>query len=136
MASFFDRFRGNRETSSAEIAKERLKLVLVSDRSDLPQDRLEEMQAEILEVIKRYVSVEELEVQIKIEQRQRKNYLVADIPLQRDRAYHVASENAPPPDAASPAQDAPDPDASPVAEEGLSTDDAAQADPATAADTD
>ena len=87
MASLFERFKGRREPTSAEIAKQRLKLVLVSDRSDLSPDKLAEMQAEIIEVIRRYIPIDAMEVQIKIEQRDRKHYLVADIPLQREHDY-------------------------------------------------
>jgi hypothetical protein len=41
MSSLFERFKGRREPSSAEIAKERLKLVLVTDRSNLSPDKLQ-----------------------------------------------------------------------------------------------
>ena len=96
MTSLLGRFKGRREPTSAEIAKERLKLVLVSDRSDISPEKLHEMQSEIIDVIKRYIRIDEMEVQIKFEQRDRKNYLVADIPLQRERAYEalVAPEPA------------------------------------------
>ncbi len=87
MSSLFERLKGRREPTSAEIAKERLKLVLVTDRSNLSPEKLSEMQAEIIQVIKRYIQIEELDVQIKLEQRDRKNYLVADIPLTRDHTY-------------------------------------------------
>jgi cell division topological specificity factor len=89
MTSLIERFKGRREPTSAEIAKERLKLVLVSDRSDISPEKLHEMQSEIIDVIKRYIRIDEMEVQIKLEQRDRKNYLVADIPLQRERAYEA-----------------------------------------------
>ena len=39
MTSFLDRLTGRNRPSSAHIAKERLKLVLVTDRSNLPQER-------------------------------------------------------------------------------------------------
>lgn len=98
MSSFLDRLIGRNRISSAEIAKERLKLVLVTDRSSLPQERLEAMQAEILEVIKRYMDIDEPQIAMKVEQRERENYLVADIPLHRSRTvYQAASELAPPP---------------------------------------
>jgi len=47
------------------------------------------MQAEIIQVIKRYIHINEMEVQIKIEQRDRKHYMVADIPLHREQAYEA-----------------------------------------------
>jgi cell division topological specificity factor len=89
MASLFDRLIGRREPTSAEIAKERLKLVLVTDRSNLSPERLGQMQAEIIQVIKRFIHINEMEVQIKIEQRDRKHYMVADIPLHREHAYEA-----------------------------------------------
>jgi cell division topological specificity factor len=96
MSSLFERIKGRREPTSAEIAKERLKLVLVTDRSDLSPDKLEEMQTEIIEVIKRYIPIDDADVHIKLEQRDRKNYLVADIPLYRDHTYQVAEESESP----------------------------------------
>ncbi|MEW6580254.1 MAG: cell division topological specificity factor MinE [Chloroflexota bacterium] len=96
MTSLFERFKGRREPTSAEIAKERLKLVLVSDRSDLAPEKLHEMQTAIIDVIKHYIRIDEMEVQIKFEQRDRKNYLVADIPLQRERAYEALAASPEP----------------------------------------
>lgn len=92
MTSLIERIKGRREPTSAEIAKERLKLVLVSDRSDLSPEKLQELQTELINVIKRYVHIDEMEVEIKFEQRDRKNYLVADIPLQRDHRYQAVTE--------------------------------------------
>jgi cell division topological specificity factor len=109
MSSLFERFKGRREPTSAEIAKERLKLVLVTDRSDLSPEKLEEMQTEIIAVIKRYIPIDDADVQIKLEQRDRKNYLVADIPLYRDHTYRVAeTSESPPPAEAVAAESAPD----------------------------
>jgi cell division topological specificity factor len=93
MSSLFERFKGKREPTSAEIAKERLKLVLVTDRSDLSPDKLEEMQREIIDVIRRYIPIDDADVLIKLEQRDRKNYLVADIPLYRDHTYQATPES-------------------------------------------
>lgn len=87
MTTLFDRLRGRKEPSSAAIAKERLQLVLVTDRSNLSPEKLHEMQAEIIAVIKRYIPIDEMQVQISIEQRERKHYLVADIPLSRSPDY-------------------------------------------------
>jgi len=96
MSSLFERFKGRREPTSAEIAKQRLKLVLVSDRSDLAPEKLAEMQAEIIEVIRRYIPIDAMDVQIKIEQRERKHYLVADIPLQREPGYQPPEDGVEP----------------------------------------
>jgi cell division topological specificity factor len=143
MASLFDRFMGRKEPSSAEIAKERLKLVLVTDRSNLSPEKLSEMQAEIINVIKRYLSIEDTDVQIKYEQRDRKNYLVADISLNRDRNYGAFEapavpgsladdalwEDAPaePEDAPAEAGDAPSESDESAAESGKAAPDVAEA---------
>jgi cell division topological specificity factor len=96
MASFLERLLGRKEPTSADMARERLKLVLVTDRSDLSPDKLEQMQSEIIQVIKRYLQINEAQVQIKLEHRERKTYLVADIPLQRDHTYQAVSPEAQP----------------------------------------
>ena len=61
--------------------------MLVSDRSDISPEKLAQLQSEIIEVIKRYLDVDDAHVHIKLEQRARENYLVADIPLARDKSY-------------------------------------------------
>lgn len=126
MASLFDRIRGRKEPTSAEIAKERLKLVLVTDRSNLSPEKLEEMQREIILVIKRYIPINEMEVQINIEQRERKHYLVADVPLSRSPNYG--------------ALDAPEPypggEAGHAADDVEAADDAGESDLAAVDDTD
>jgi cell division topological specificity factor len=85
MMNFLDRFFGkNKDQRSAKRAMERLRFVLVTDRSNLTPEQLRQMQAEIVEVIKKYCRVDEAAVDIKLEQRERENYLVADIPLAKD----------------------------------------------------
>ena len=58
MASFFDRlFGGRKDEASADQARERLKLVLVTDRSEISPEHLAQMQDEIIEFIKSYLNV-------------------------------------------------------------------------------
>ncbi|NJO83666.1 MAG: cell division topological specificity factor MinE [Blastochloris sp.] len=82
MASFLDRMfgRGGPKRSGAT-AKERLQFVLVHDRLDLPPDKLEMMKAEILAVISRYVTVENEQVEIALQKRERSSLLVAEVPF-------------------------------------------------------
>lgn len=117
MSSFWDRLRGRHDASSADTARDRLKLVLVSDRSDISPEKLAQLQAEIIEVIKRYLDVDDAHVHIKLEQRARENYLVADIPLARDTNYGMLPIlDAPPEQQAEEAS--PEPDSEPVPEPG------------------
>lgn len=84
MASFMERLMG-RKSSPAQSAKERLKLVLVTDRTSISPEDLNNMQREILEIIRKYCRVNEDAVELKFEQRERDNFLVADIPLTGSR---------------------------------------------------
>ena len=80
MSSFFDRVLG-RAKKSANQAKERLKLVLIHDRTDLTPAALDMMKDELIAVISRYVQIDSSAVQIGVEQNGREQRLIADIPL-------------------------------------------------------
>lgn len=80
MSSFMDRLMG-RKPKAAKSAKDRLKVVLVTDRAHLSPEELRSMQQEIVQVIQKYCRITEGEVDLKYEQRDRDNFLVADIPL-------------------------------------------------------
>lgn len=72
---------GRRKKASGTIAKERLKLVLVHDRSGLTPQQLENLKDELLKVIARYVEIDHEGVEISLQQSQRENRLQADIPI-------------------------------------------------------
>jgi cell division topological specificity factor len=80
MSSFFDRLMG-RDKPSASAAKDRLKLVLIHDRTDLTPGNLEKMKDELIAVISRYVQIDSDLVKIEMAQEGREQRLVADIPL-------------------------------------------------------
>jgi cell division topological specificity factor len=80
MANFIERLLG-REDKSASNAKERLKLVLSHDRSDLPPGALEEIKDAIIEVISRRIDIDPASVRIEMAQDGREQRLIADIPL-------------------------------------------------------
>lgn len=80
MSSFMERLMG-RKQKAAQSAKDRLKVVLVTDRAHLSPEDLKNMQHEILQVIQKYCRVSESDIELKYEQRDRDNFLVADIPL-------------------------------------------------------
>ncbi len=80
MNSFFDRLF-HKEPNSASQAKERLKLVLIHDRTDMAPGTLEEMKDELIAVISRYVDIDPGAVRIDMAQEGREQRLIADIPL-------------------------------------------------------
>ena len=80
MSSWLDRLF-NREPKSAAQAKDRLALVLIHDRTDLPPGTLEALKNELIEVISRHVEIDPQAVTIEVSQEGREQRLLADIPL-------------------------------------------------------
>lgn len=67
--NFFRKFgkNENKETNgSKNKAKERLHLVLMQDRANVSADFLEMMKQEIIDVIKKYIEVEEKEIDVRL----------------------------------------------------------------------
>jgi cell division topological specificity factor len=82
--NFFDRLRGNRP--SVATAKERLQLVLIHDRADLPPGKLEALKDDLIIALSRHVEIDTKRVNISLTQDRHQQRLVADIPLAPPRA--------------------------------------------------
>lgn len=80
MAGWLEWLTGQRN-KSADQAKERLKLVLINDRTDLTPDELDALKNEILEVISRHIEIDPSSISITMAQEGREQRLLADIPL-------------------------------------------------------
>ncbi len=80
MAGWLEWLTGQK-TKSADQAKERLKLVLINDRTDLSPAELDSMKNELLQVISRYIEIDPSSVSITMAQEGREQRLLADIPL-------------------------------------------------------
>lgn len=78
---FLDRLLGRQEPTSREIAKDRLKLVLVHDRIKISPGMLDQMKDELITVISRYVEIDPDGVEVTFTQSKRESRLVADIPV-------------------------------------------------------
>jgi cell division topological specificity factor len=85
MDAFLEKLTGKRATS-ASTAKERLKLVLINDRTDLSADTMDKMKDEILKVISRYIEIDPNTVMISMTQEGREQRLIADIPLKKAKS--------------------------------------------------
>ena len=79
-----------KEPSSREIAKERLQLVLVHDRAQISPQLLQTIKDEIIDIISRYVEIEQDGVEITFTQNRRQSRLQADIPLLPNRRRQAA----------------------------------------------
>ena len=75
--------------SSKEVAKDRLKLILIHDRSDLSPELLELIKGEIMKVISNYCEIDSSEVEIKLtrtdEDEGNSPALLANIPIRKLR---------------------------------------------------
>ncbi len=77
------------KSSSKEVAKDRLKLILIHDRGDLSPQLLDMIKSEILEVITKYVEIDSSDVEIALTRTSESdgNYpaLIANIPIKKLR---------------------------------------------------
>lgn len=85
----FSKLFGNKQTPK-DMAKERLKLILIHDRADLSPELLETIKADIMNVISKYVEIdcEDLDIRMIKTDAQDGNSpaLVASIPIKSTRA--------------------------------------------------
>jgi cell division topological specificity factor len=89
MATWIDWLTGTKNNSADE-AKERLKLVLIHDRTDLTPDALEKLKDEIVSVISKYIEIDQKAVNISVTHDGREQRLMADIPLKAARSRRRA----------------------------------------------
>lgn len=80
---------GRKRETSKNVAKERLKLVLVHDRADISPKFLDMIKGDIIRAISEYVEIDEEELDIKLTRMKREkdtsaiSALVANIPILR-----------------------------------------------------
>lgn len=76
-------------SSSKDVAKERLKLILIHDRADLSPELLDAIKGEILNVIAKYVEIDNSDVEVKLTKTNADEgnspALVANIPIKRTK---------------------------------------------------
>lgn len=79
MAGWLSKITGTK--SSAHEAKERLKLVLIHDRTDINPDTMEKLKDDLLKAISRHIQIEPDSVKITMMHEGREQRLIADIQL-------------------------------------------------------
>lgn len=76
-----------KSSNSKNVAKDRLKLVLIHDRANVSPHLLEMLKGEIIEVIKKYIDISDEELDISLTKTQGENKdtfvpaLIANIPI-------------------------------------------------------
>lgn len=72
-----------RDSASADIAKERLRLVLVHDRTNVSPQFLEALKEELIAVISRYMEIDDEHIDVTLQSAEHQVALVANIPIRR-----------------------------------------------------
>ncbi len=97
MLDFLKRLFAPPERSS-ETAKERLRVVLLSDHLSLAPETVEALKRDLLEVISRYVEIDPAHADVTFEQREREVAMLANVPItgMRERPRPSAPREAEP----------------------------------------
>jgi cell division topological specificity factor len=78
----------NRKQKSKSVAKSRLQLILVQDRTGIDEEIMESLQTELTEVLSKYFILERDQVEMEIEREQDSMALVANIPVLGTKVRH------------------------------------------------
>ncbi|HWQ71173.1 MAG TPA: cell division topological specificity factor MinE [Desulfitobacteriaceae bacterium] len=81
MLEFISRMLGKENASSKNIAKERLRLVLVHDRASISPYMLNKLKEDLIKVISNYMEIDESALEVNLNQDDREVALVANIPV-------------------------------------------------------
>jgi cell division topological specificity factor len=114
MIEFLKRLFGHQGSSAT--AKERLRLVLMTDHLELAPDMIEAMKRDLVDVISRYVEVDREKIEVNFERQDRTLAMLANIPIlsvNRSNGKNGSVEPATPKKAATPAAGAKDGSATP-----------------------
>ncbi len=81
MLEFISRILGKESTSSKNVAKERLRLVLVHDRTSISPYVLNRLKEDLIKVISNYMEIDESALEVSLSQDDKEVALVANIPV-------------------------------------------------------
>jgi len=78
--------KGMDDGDSKSVAKDRLRLVLVHDRSMLPPETLDALRADLIEVVSRYFEVDRTTLSMDVHRTRESWALMVNLPLRRARS--------------------------------------------------
>ena len=85
LPAFLDKLFGRSDNSARSQAKDRLKLVLMHDRADIPAPMMDQMRAELMAVLSKYVEIDQGALEVSLERSEGTVALLANIPIRRAR---------------------------------------------------
>lgn len=81
MLDFISRIFAKESSSSKNVAKERLRLVLVHDRASISPHMLNNLKEDLIKVISNYMEIDESAMDVNLNQDDREVALVVNIPV-------------------------------------------------------
>jgi cell division topological specificity factor len=84
--SLINKLTGRGQVGSKDIAKERLRLVLIHDRTDISPGMLEALKADLIAVISEHLEIDQSGIEITLSESRGHSRLLATIPIMRRRA--------------------------------------------------
>jgi cell division topological specificity factor len=85
LKDMIDRLLGRPEKTARGDARDRLKLVLMQDRAALPASTMELIRKEILQVLSKYIDIDERSLDVSVERADDAVALIANIPIRSIR---------------------------------------------------
>ncbi|MTI81527.1 MAG: cell division topological specificity factor MinE [Firmicutes bacterium] len=82
MIEFLSRVFG-KDNTSKDVAKERLRLVLVHDRANVSPQMLHSLKADMIKVISKYMEIDEEALEVNLNSEDSQVALVANIPIKK-----------------------------------------------------
>lgn len=92
LSTLIDRILGRSAETSKNAAKDRLRLVLMHDRSDIPATMMEAIRAEMIHALSKYVEIDTEALEVQLERDAGAIGLVLNIPIRRVKTEAEASE--------------------------------------------
>jgi len=89
MASLLECLFGKNDKSARAVANDRLRLVLMHDRADIPAPMLENLRRDLFKVVSKYMEIDEAALDVNLERENETVALVASIPIRRVRTETI-----------------------------------------------
>lgn len=91
---FFKKIFGGGSDGSVQKAKDRLRIVLIHDRTDISPQLMEELRKDIIGVLTRYMDIDTSKIELDLDRDEQAVALVANVPVLRIKRGSVDTDNA------------------------------------------